>query len=512
MTLSIRRLTPKALTRLSFFIFLLALLSWFILKLFGPQLIHAAYEGRSISLLNYFITGQDTHSVDDYLSAFQELIDAGMLIAIGLVIVLNITGLGSRLGLHRRSITAVNLLVFLLLCILVLVREPMLVIQPRFWAEEATVFLMTAMNSPFWEALIAPHQGYYSMLANLAGIMATLPKLEYAPAVTTGVALAVQVTILAAVMINNSSLVDTSLKKAVAGTAVVLVGATGEIWLTSICSQHYLVLLMFLILIDEKERMVKRRAYYMIAGVTALSSVASCFLTPLFLLRYWMRQQKPDLVLFVIVSIASGIQLSAILYSHLVLGDAAYAHSSQIRLSPDADWFVALRNILFYVLIYPFGRFSDDLFSGAAAITLSGLMVYALSSKLNTYWAPIAAAWILTILSVIASLKMVGGERYAYASSVIVCIFLIGLAGDKERSKILRLVAGILLARALVFWALHYNIGMDDHYEPEWPVWSDEVSAWREDPTRELKVHPQLESQRKRGIEWSLKIDSSWTE
>jgi len=470
------------------------------------------YEGQSIGLLNSLITGQDSHSLNHYLSAYIGWIDASLLAIVGLVIALNTIGLIFRLDLHKRSVTGFNVIVFTLLCVLVIAREPMLMLQPRFWAEEATVYFYTAISAPFWEAVIAPHQGYYSFLANVAALLAKLPKLEYAPAVTTGISLLVQLAVLAAVMINNSAFLDTSLKKALAGIATVIVGAVGEIWLTTICSQHYLVLLMFLILIDEKHSPVKRRSYYVIAGVTAISSVASCFLTPLFLLRYLVRRQKQDFVLFAILSAACLIQLFAILYSHLELGDAAYFHSSQARFSPSTDWLLVLNRIIFYAMEYPLSGFSRNWFSVAAAIMLSALTVYALTRKPETYWAPVAAIWVLTIISVLASLNMAGGERYAYASAVIVSIFLIGLTADKDHNRLLRLVAGLLLVRSLAFWSLHYDKGMVDHYDPDWPVWADEVAAWREDPTKELRAHPQLEAQRKRGIEWSARIDDSWIE
>jgi len=184
---------------------------------------------------------------------------------------------------------------FALLCALIVLRDPTIFTEPRFWAEEATVYFRTAYLNSFWDALIAPHQGYYSLWANLAGILATLPALEYAPAVTTGMACALLLLILAAIFTSEAPELDSPLKKAIAGLATLVVGATGEIWLVSINSQHYFPLLIFLILIDSKCNLVKRRIWYAVAAVAGLSGVAANFLAPLFLLRYLQRHERADL-------------------------------------------------------------------------------------------------------------------------------------------------------------------------------------------------------------------------
>jgi hypothetical protein len=266
---------------------------------------------------------------------------------------------------------------------------------------------------------------------------------------------------------------------------------------------------MFLILIDEKQYTFRRRAYYIGAGITALSSVASCFLTPLFYFRYLSQKERADLVIFAILVAVSAIQLYAILYSNISLGEAAYYHSSQTRLNLHADWLVVFKKIIFFTLQYPIGGYSRNLLSIVSAIILFALMVHVLYTRYEVYWLPIAAIWILTALSVIASLNMSGGERYVYASSLIVCIFLLGLACDKDYSKLLRLASTLLLVQAMIFWSVHYNAGMRGHYDSDWPVWANEVATWRGDPNYKLRIYPQLEINRERGIEWSIIIDNN---
>lgn len=87
---------------------------------------------------------------------------------------------------------------------LIVLRDPSLFYAPRFWAEEATVYLTTAYSSPVLTTLLAQHQGYLSIWTNVAGLLATIPPLEYAPAVTTAMALVVYLAIIVAILVDKS--------------------------------------------------------------------------------------------------------------------------------------------------------------------------------------------------------------------------------------------------------------------------------------------------------------------
>ena len=54
-------------------LFLCSVIGWVLFVLFGHQLIEAAYEGRSIGLLNGMITGQSLHPVEYYFELANEL-------------------------------------------------------------------------------------------------------------------------------------------------------------------------------------------------------------------------------------------------------------------------------------------------------------------------------------------------------------------------------------------------------------------------------------------------------
>ena len=106
------------------------------------------------------------------------------------------------------------------------------------------------------DAFIAPHQGYYSLFANLSGILASLAPLEYAPFVTMILSLSVMLGIIGLIMFGISDVFPSSLEKSTAAMSVVFVGSIGGIWLNTINSQFYFVVLMLLILLDNKNNSV----------------------------------------------------------------------------------------------------------------------------------------------------------------------------------------------------------------------------------------------------------------
>ena len=397
----------------------------------------------------------------------------------------------------------------ILACALALIvfRDPSLFYEPRFWAEEATVYFHTAYVSPLSTALFAPHQGYYSLWANLAGIFATIPLLEYAPAVTTAFAALVQLAVIVAILVNESSALDSPFKKAVAALASVVIG-TPETWLISVNTMYIFPLLVFLILIDSKENAAKRRCWYAVAAVAGLTGPASNFLTPLFLLRYWQKRERADLVLFAILACTSLIVALSIVYSMTFLPDAVTGKRFNLHVHP-ARFFA---EVIFFGMAYPlFGGFTTPMSAlmkgaaGASAALLALSVFLARSALRELIYFPLAVV-LLTVFSVFGSLNMEGGARYAYASSVIVAILLLAQSTDAKLPLAARTLSGLLLFASLVFWCATFRSSYRDFHDPSWPSWSSEVRAWRADPTRQLQVWPLWEAQKEQGVYWRMEL------
>jgi hypothetical protein len=475
------------------------MVSWLLLSIFAALIIREAYQGSSVSILNALITDQSDRPLSDYLSAFTKLTRVIFLSILSLSGALYLLANSIKHQADRRSVTHLNMVLFALLFAVIVLRDPALFTEPRFWAEEATIYFRTAYIAPAWNALIAPHQGYFSLWANLAGVLATIPPIEYAPAVTTGMALLVLLLTLVAILINESATLDSTLKKTVAGIAALVVAATGEIWLTTINSQHYLPLLVFLILIDSKRDPLKRRIGFGVTAIAGLSSVAANFLTPLFLLRYWQRRDRADLILFFILASTSIIQFLAIAYWF-----SNPEPAGPTRFPSNFHPFFILLRIIYYAFAYPlFGGAWLLAWSGAAVLLVIG---YQARILMRDHWVFPGAILSLTSLSIISSIDMQGGPRYAYSAAVILILQLLTYSCDLRLPKATKKTAAVLLSLSMVYWSLHYKSGMTPFRDPNWPAWSDEVKAWRLDPDRKLQAHPIWEGQTAKNIVWSVKL------
>ena len=51
-------------------------------------------------------------------------------------------------------------------------RNPILFTEPRFWAEEGSVYFSSAFHSTWIVSLFQPHLGYLSLIPNIATIIA----------------------------------------------------------------------------------------------------------------------------------------------------------------------------------------------------------------------------------------------------------------------------------------------------------------------------------------------------
>jgi hypothetical protein len=393
---------------------------------------------------------------------------------------------------------------------LIVFRDPSLFYAPRFWAEEATVYLTTAYSSPVWVTLITPHQGYLSLWTNVAGLLATIPPLEYAPAVTTAMALIVYLAIIVAILVSESEALDTPLKKAVASLAAIVIG-TGENWLTSTNSQHILPLLVFLILIDNKENPAKRRCWYVAAAIAGLSGPESNFLTPLFLLRFWLKRERADLVLFLIMACTALIEVSYIAYTTLALRQAANFLPTQERLSFHVNPVLVLAEVVHFGMAYPLFGFTPPMSAlvKAASIVSAALLALAIflaRSRMRALILFPLAALILTLLSVFGSFSMQGGARYAYTPSVIVSMLLLALCTDVRLPTAARALPGALLVASLAYWCATYRSSLIPFDDPSWPRWSAEVKAWRADPTKDLQVWPVWQTGSANWTFWRIKL------
>ena len=188
--------------------------------------------------------------------------------------------------------------------VIIVLRAPFLLVHPRFWAEEGTGWFQYASSHPVFQTLFFVHRdsGYLNLLANISSIFsaltASLFSLEYAPMVTTLIALLIHVLAIAIILLGKSRLFDTPWK-ALVGCCIVLFAptATTEIWLNTINSMSYLgVITLAVLFLDASSLRGWRR--WALRGVLVLCGLSSPYavaLLPLFVWSAWRDKKSGDL-------------------------------------------------------------------------------------------------------------------------------------------------------------------------------------------------------------------------
>lgn len=361
------------------------------------------------------------------------------------------------------------------------IREPLFFLQPRLWAEEGSVYLQAAVSQNDWSVVFRPHLGYYSLVPNLVTTLGLrVGGISGVAAWTTWTSFVVMILCLLAPLFLASRFWDTRWKR----TAILvftLTAGSAEIWLNTVNIQHYLcAFTCFLLLSDLSGWSVGVRRYvYGMTVLAALSGVTSVLLLPLVALR--MRSLRPNdspwktmLGIFCVAFLvhAAGFILSAAETGSSRISLANLSHlpaGIALTLSGTAASGDRLSRILFVLAIV--------------------VMMVMVRRHLAVVRSPLLAAVYLGVVFTILSLEMKGGNRYAFAPSILVFVFLCNAVGLCEgrparRIAIMAVVLPMLLAGVRYFETATY-------YSPSWKLMRAENMVRTGAETIELPVFPQ---------------------
>lgn len=206
--------------------------------------------------------------------------------------------------------------IFFLLLVLIFFRAPILLLEPRLWAEEASVFLRYAYLHGFLDSLLFVPQGtagYFLLAATLPTTLAAhLFPLVYAPVVTTYFSLAVLLTLFAVILWGHSSVWNTVGKKALACLIILFAASsTGDVWLNSINLQVYCGIIAMCLLLEDLRAVSPRRqwSYRLLLVFCGLSGVYTTFLSGLFVVKAWLEKSREALIHAGLILCTSLIQI-----------------------------------------------------------------------------------------------------------------------------------------------------------------------------------------------------------
>jgi len=361
-----------------------------------------------------------------------------------------------------------NIAIFFAFIFLVITRHVDFFINPRFWAEEATQYFFDAYSNGI-SAIWTAHKGYYSLTPSIAAYFSTKAPLENAPLITTLFAFVVQAIPYYLVLISKSEFLNTSLKKLLVSMIILFVGNTPEIWLNSITSQFHFIIIVFLLLIENKSVLskAKKTLFYMLTLFAGLSGIPANLLAPMFLYRYFQTKEKINLHLLGIFFLTSITHIIFLLYADRI-------HNIQSNIS-----YQVLGNILINLFQYPIFYSVKINIDTVLTIPLLYIIIKHIS-QVKYFEIFFGSAVFLGIFMILTSWGMHGGQRYTYASSVIFVLGLLSAMFDTSFSKITRFILLIYICIALYNGAKHHQLIDGRFYSKKWSTWHHQAILFKD--------------------------------
>jgi len=403
----------------------------------------------------------------------------------------------------RPFVIVALILAFVLIAAL---KMPFLLTDGRFWAEEGRVYFAAAWEGRWFDALVAAHSGYLSIVPNAATLLASrFASIETAPIVTALIALLVQT--LAPILLAISAIpwLRNPLALAAAFALVLLAPIATEVWLNTITSQFHLVLCTGIILASEARRGWAGAVQGATIALASLNGPGVAFLTPVFALRAVLDRSGPRAGQAMLISAGTLVQL-AIHFS-------APRGIREIGIDP-----AVLIAIIYakHVLLPVAGEdWTDSLTAPLPAMVSGGRwpIMATLAVSVAFGWLVVAAwradrrhaAWLVASGMVIMPLSYAGalgvksdliypafvGARYAFAPVVLLNLALLGVAASPAISpsgRLSRALAGLCVIAAIVAGSSTYF--RYPAMTSTGPDWRNEVALWRRDPSHKLLIWP----------------------
>jgi len=382
----------------------------------------------------------------------------------------------------------------LFICALFFLRYPSIFTEPRFYAEEGTVYFKFALEHTWLETLTTSHMGYYSLFNVVSSLAAvSLVSMENAPAVTTFLSALVQLAPFIIIFFGTSKLWQSAGSKLVVSLIVLFVGHSAEMWMNTLNSQFHLSLITFLLLFEDisKSSFFRKSVYVILVTFAGLTGVTSCILAPLYIRKAVAEKSRIYIVMSLILVVSLVLQIY-LLYDN-------FGEVTAIRLNKfDPTTFTAglvgynfiaiLSGWFFIPQIVDFLSQSIVYSSASLVIMLSCLYFLTRNLSVDNRYNLIGSYLIISIISTYFSIRAVGGMRYAYSTNVILMITILYSLKSFDRKFIRRALT------AIICWSVTINLimffGMYFISPPNWPIWKDEVKQWRTDKSRKLTVHP----------------------
>lgn len=420
-----------------------------------------------------------------------------------------------------------KLIISVVVVLLNILRCPQLLLSPRFFAEEGTVYFSEAFHNTFLGNIFSAHFGYYTLYNQIATSLATLTPLEYAPFVTTSMSLVLQSGISVYILWGDLPILDTMARRSVMAIAVPLLAWPGH-WLTVIGAQCWLGVGAFFLLLgsDHGKNLYNyglKVCYLLLAGLTG---VVSCFLLPAFILRAIKEKSLKSggyvAILMFCFTVHAFVLLKAILSSSSEIATRFVSNSFSEILGKSVVYefaipFTGRKVFEIQPVVYSGSRireaienifgvsiFVSDLFMipvmvGVAVILLTVAIFWQNRLKLEAQLIGVALVSV-TVLSNFCSVNSAGGPRYYFLPSLMLLTLYVCVKGLRYPRPI-AFTAVLIVCSTLVANGLEYRSVMRKQaYNPCYPDWREELVLWQSSPSYQINIWPSS---------WKMNLDKS---
>jgi len=384
--------------------------------------------------------------------------------------------------------------------LLVAFKQPELLIEGRFWAEDGIDYFARALNEG-WPSLIQPEFGYYSLYNRLAALAASAFPLESAPLVMTYAALPVMLLPSAILLFCPLRVEITPWRRCLAGLLMVLPSVSYEVWLNVINLQFWFALSVALFLLVDFSRTWTLRLLAPLAVLASLTGPVVAFMTPLFLLRAVFLKERG-------FRIATALLLpGAVLQVFLMVMSLQGESDRQLMADPAA----LIPTLHFRLFVFPYLAGETAWVAQAQAagqslklvfLGLSGLAVLGLLLWRATWTKERLGLWLLSLSVLVTGLCIFGqrtpvplgfadyldpilGGRYLLVGTQLSLLVLL-LPVEPPRAG----QATAILSSLLVVLFLAGAFDSYRHHNPSGPDWRQEVERFRADPSYRPEVWP----------------------
>ncbi len=414
---------------------------------------------------------------------------------------------------------------------LVVARAPILILEPRFWAEEGSIHFAYSMSHDGLRALAfvplnGGPAGYLNFVPNLATWIASrFFELEHAPLVTTFCALAVQLAPFAIVVWGRSLLWTTFRQRLAACLLLVLSPCVvSDVWINTINSQVFLGLATLLILCERLDGLGRTRRFVyrgllVLGGVTGVYTVA---LAPAAIFRAYRVRRREAWIQAALLAAAALLQAGIYWLTDATAGldrrrfaiadwgrtiaFAAYHSVLRPLVGDDVGGLLAsalgLREALGGPNLWlPLGRLPE--LPAAYAVWAAALSFLVVAGLLATLGRPrrleqqvllagLACLWLVVMPATAPALMRL---RYAVLPGLVVVLIVLqtALRGEGMARTIARLLLGICLLAGIGDFRREIIPGAFGRLANR-PDWSEELARWSSQPRYPPRIWPYSEA------------------